>query len=100
MRDGAKGLGLMANIYRTFALEQGYDYNTLWPFIAKESFKGNIMASALAFDHFTRQLARPEVGPHYVPARGLVPAEDGVLRSSEDTISTPGRAPTRGRPRP
>ncbi|WP_373046494.1 hypothetical protein [Vulgatibacter sp.] len=92
MRDGAKGLGLMANIYRDFALENGWDFNTLWPFIADLNFGDNIMASALAFDHFTRQLARPEPGPHYLPTRGnFNVAEDGVLRSDLDTISNPGR---------
>ena len=90
MRDGAKGLGLLANIYRDFALDNGYDYNTLWPFLARENFGTNIMASALAFDHFTRQLARPEPGPHYLPMRNLVPAADGVLRSELDTVSNPG----------
>lgn len=30
MRDGAKGLGLYANIYRDFALAEGYDFETLW----------------------------------------------------------------------
>jgi len=78
MRDGAKGLGLLANIYKDFALENNYSYEDLWPYIAKTSFKENILASGIAFDHFTRMLARPQPGAHYLPDN------DSVLRSAED----------------
>jgi hypothetical protein len=84
LRDGAKGLGLMKNVYRDFALEIGYDFDTLWPYIAGEFFGENILASGMAFDHFSRQFVRPEIGEHYL--------EDGdpVLRSARDAIATPG----------
>ncbi|OIP32440.1 MAG: hypothetical protein AUK47_20535 [Deltaproteobacteria bacterium CG2_30_63_29] len=83
MRDGAKGLVLMKNIYRKFALELGYDFDTLWPEIAPLYFKENILASGVAFDHFTRMMARPQSGEHYR-------ADDGVLRSNEDTSAGGG----------
>jgi hypothetical protein len=93
MRDGAKGLGLMANIYREFSIANGYDYNTLWPFIASDAFPVNILASTIAFDQFARMLQRPEAGPHFMPAYnvsqfgGGIPYEDGVWRSIEDTYN-------------
>ena len=40
LRDAAKGLGLMTNIYRDFAQEVGYDFNGLWPVIGSEFFAG------------------------------------------------------------
>ena len=83
VRDGAKGLGLMKNIYKDFALAVGYDFDTFWPHAAG-FFAENILASGVAFDHFARQLARPEVGPHFVPDH------DDVLRSTYDYIGTPG----------
>lgn len=84
MRDGAKGLGLFANIYRQFALEQGYDFDTLWVSIANDFFQPNILASGVAFDYFTLQVARPQPGPHFLP-RG-----EKVLRSAVDTYAEPG----------
>ena len=83
IRDGAKGLGLMRNIYEDFALAQGYDFDTLWP-TAAGFFADNVLASGLAFDHFARQLDRPEAGPHF--RNGW----ETVLRSSLDTPATPG----------
>lgn len=87
MRDGAKGLGLLANIYRDFSLDLGYDFNTLWPVIvgSGDGYNGlatNVLASGLAFDHFTRMMARPEPGEHFVDEVA------GVLRSAQDA---PGR---------
>lgn len=88
MRDGAKGLGLYANIYRDFALEIGYDYEGLWPFIIgmdANSFSSialNALSAGIAFDHFTRLMARPEAGEHFL--------QDGVLMSSNDVVSTAG----------
>lgn len=65
MRDGAKGLALMANVYKDFAIEIGYPFEQLWPYIADRDFRPNILASAIAFNYFTRQLTRPSSGPHY-----------------------------------
>jgi hypothetical protein len=82
IRDGAKGLGLMRNIYEDFALHQGYDFDTFWRIVAG-FYPDNILASGLAFDHFARTLARPEIGPHYRYEW------EEVLRSAMDAPGTP-----------
>jgi hypothetical protein len=84
MRDGAKGLGLLSNIYRAFHLEVGFDYEYAWPQVARAYYSDNIMASGVAFDHFTRQLARPQIGPHYKQS-----LQDPILRSVDSTYATP-----------
>jgi hypothetical protein len=78
MRDGAKGLGLYANIYRELAVQVGYDFNALWAQATSGFLAENVFASGIAFDHFARQLARPEAGLHYLVSG------DPVLRSAED----------------
>ncbi|MBL8923815.1 MAG: hypothetical protein JNJ54_33475, partial [Myxococcaceae bacterium] len=78
LRDAAKGLGLMSNIYRDVALAQGYDFDTYWPMLGSVAFSENLMVSALGFDHFARQLARPSAGPHTLV--------EGVLRSESDAV--------------
>ncbi|MBI3183255.1 MAG: hypothetical protein HYZ28_14045 [Myxococcales bacterium] len=89
LRDAAKGLGLMANVYRDFAQDMGYDFEGLWPYISDSFFRENILASGIGFDHFARQLARPEAGPHYLVAAGPVDPEP-VLRSGVDTAGNGG----------
>jgi hypothetical protein len=88
LRDAAKGLGLMANIYRDFAAAQGYDYESLWPYLGSSLFGENLMASAMGFDHFARQLARPAAGPHALETVGT----DKVLRSLTDAPGNGGQA--------
>ncbi|MEM9189022.1 MAG: zinc-dependent metalloprotease, partial [Myxococcota bacterium] len=83
LRDGAKGLGLIKNIYRDFALHQGFDFDTFWPIVAG-FFPENILASSVAFDHIARTLSRPEVGPHFRYDW------DDVLRSARDVTGAPG----------
>lgn len=87
LRDAAKGLGLMANIYRDFAVSQGYDYESLWPYLGTSLFGENLMASAMGFDHFARQLARPAAGPHTLETVGGTP----VLRSTTDAVGNGGQ---------
>jgi hypothetical protein len=78
IRDGAKGLGLLANIYRDFALERGFAFEGgYWGFIGRLAFPDNVLAAGLVFDHFTRSFARPQVGAHYRDGAG-------VLRSNDD----------------
>jgi hypothetical protein len=79
MRDGAKGLGLLKSIYKTFATNLGYSFADFWYALADDFFDINIIASGIAFDFFTKQLARPELGPHYLDA-------DYILRSQRDAI--------------
>ncbi len=87
LRDAAKGMGLIANIYRDFAVAQGYDYDSLWPYLGTELFGENLLASGLGFDHFARQLARPEAGPHSLEGTG----PNRLLRSNVDAPGNEGR---------
>ncbi len=64
MRDGAKGLGLVANGTRLYYQEVGIDFDSVFPTVANLQFPDNILASGLAFDHFTRQFSRPQTGAH------------------------------------
>jgi hypothetical protein len=82
LRDAAKGMGLIANIYKDFAIDSGYDYDTLWPYLGTLLFSENLMASSLGFDHFARQMSRPQAGPHSL--------ENGTLRSTLDTAGNAG----------
>lgn len=82
MRDASKGLGLYRNIYRDLALNNGFDADGLWTFAANSFFPENIVAASISFDHFTRQLARPEHGEHFL--------QNGVLRSARDYTGQAG----------
>jgi|CXWL01.1.fsa_nt_gi hypothetical protein len=86
LRDAAKGLGLMANIYKDFSLAQGYDFDTLWASLGAEFFGDNLLVSGLGFDHFTKQMARPQSGPHMMGKQGT----ENILRSSTDTVANAG----------
>jgi hypothetical protein len=94
MRDGAKGLTLMRNIYRDFALAQGYNFDQFWPSIAPLFFGENILASSMVFDHFTRTLTRPQAGAHFV-ATGtsfLQPSDAYVGNAGATLVSIPNGA--------
>ena len=77
----ASGLGFFASIYNDLGIGQGYAFDTLWPFVVKDVAEINIITASVVFDHFTRQLSRPDAGEHYrrAPAFG-----DPVLRSAND----------------
>lgn len=91
MRDAAKGLGLMANVYRDYAKDNGLDYNSLWAYFTSDGgLRGNAIASTLAFDHFTRQLQRPQPGPHATNLSDTADFER-LLRSEEDAYTTRDR---------
>ena len=64
MRDGAKGFSLYASILRNAAPANNLDHDSYLGFYF-ELFKDNILASSMAFDHFTRQFQRPHVGMHF-----------------------------------
>ncbi|MCC6621248.1 MAG: hypothetical protein IT385_08335 [Deltaproteobacteria bacterium] len=83
LRDAGKGLGLIKNIYEYVAREEGWNFDEFWPSVAPFWFPENVLTAGMAFDHFTRLLARPQTGDHYFP-----PGED-VLRSEADTWGTP-----------
>jgi hypothetical protein len=84
IRDGAKGLTLMKNVYKDFSMAVGYNFDQFWPSIAPLFFRENILASGMVFDHFTRLASRPQSGPHFKDANAP------VLRSDEDTPAGPG----------
>ncbi len=91
LRDAAKGLGLMATIYRDFAYDAGYDFDTLWPVISRDFFGPNIIASGIGFDFFARQMVRPQAGPHYMQSSQNGELNVPVLRSTADALlSDPG----------
>lgn len=77
----AGGMGFFASIYNDVGLGAGYDFKTLWPYVVGLTARDNMIASTVAFDHFTRQLARPEPGEHY---RRPETFADPVFRSATD----------------
>lgn len=92
MRDAAKGLGLLKNIYSEILSESGLSPTTGWSYYSARFFKDNILASTLAFDHFTRQLQRPQSGLHYSETLGGTTPFDGstiIYRSNDDSRGGP-----------
>ncbi|MBI4704710.1 MAG: hypothetical protein HY744_26710 [Deltaproteobacteria bacterium] len=80
MRDGAKGIGLFRNIIRDEAIEIGVDSDQEWAKYARVDWlRDVILGAGIGFDHFTRQVARPQPGPH------MFISGDEVLRSNDDT---------------
>ncbi|HWA71876.1 MAG TPA: hypothetical protein VG937_06075 [Polyangiaceae bacterium] len=77
----AAGMGFLASIYSDLALNQGYAFDSLWPLVVNSNARENMLAATVAFDHFTRQLARPEPGDHFFRAAAF---QDPVLRSASD----------------
>lgn len=82
MQGIAGGIGFYGTIYQDLATNQGLSFDTLWPFLVAGSLHDNVIAATVAFDHFTRQLSRPQPGPHYLRAPAF---NDPVLRSDDDS---------------
>jgi len=76
MRDGAKGLGLILNSNR------GSAYDDTDPIFASLAtfYPENVLGAGIAFDHFARQLARPQSGIHVMGSANGSP----VMRYTED----------------
>ncbi len=74
MRDGAKGLTLVRNGYRDFAIQQGYQPEELWNAVAGDQFPDPLLAASMVFDHLTMIAARPEAGEHYKDTAGTLRA--------------------------
>jgi len=87
MLNAYGGVGFFANIYRKYMLGQGVAFETVWPFIVSGSIRDNMLAATLAFDHFTRELFRPEDGPHFLPTSDYA---GGVLVSAKDADGNAG----------
>ena len=77
----AGGIGFYRTIYEDLATSQGFSFDTLWPLILDGNFRGNIIGASMAFDHFARQLSRPQPGVHYYRDPKF---QDTVLHSNED----------------
>jgi hypothetical protein len=76
VRDGAKGLGLLVNVYKDLADTpdpdfSGTSFSSLWGYASVNFFADQVLASGKAFDHFTRMMARPQAGPHCVVNDGI-----------------------------
>src|SRR5690606_25150064 len=65
LRDGAKGLGIVATDIRERGAAMGIDPKMYWGLIAAD-YADNIMTAQIGFDHFARTLARPQPGPYGV----------------------------------
>ncbi|WP_437619354.1 hypothetical protein [Sorangium sp. So ce1151] len=77
----AGGIGFFGTIYQDLATNQGLSFDTLWPLLIEGGLQENVVAATVAFDHFARQLSRPEEGPHYLRDPLF---NDPVLRSNKD----------------
>jgi hypothetical protein len=77
----AGGMAFLRSIYQDLAVNQGYSFETLWPLVVDAQAQDNVIASTVVFDHFVRQLSRPEPGEHYPKATAF---NDPVLRSAVD----------------
>ncbi|WP_437670938.1 hypothetical protein [Sorangium sp. So ce131] len=85
----AGGIGFFGTIYQDLATNQGLSFDSLWPLLVDGSLQENVIAATVAFDHFARQLSRPEEGPHYLRNVEAYVSTDpwsewGVLRSEKD----------------
>jgi hypothetical protein len=81
MQAIVSGVGFLASIYKDLSINQGYAFSTLWPLVAQQQLHDNVIAATVAFDHFTRELGRPEPGRHYKRPPAF---NDPVLRSDSD----------------
>jgi hypothetical protein len=77
----SSGVGFLASIYRDLGTNQGYAFGTLWPYVASLQMHDNAIAATVAFDHFTRELSRPEPGRHYRRSGAF---NDPVLHAATD----------------
>ncbi len=87
MRDGAKGLGLYATLLRNVSQGSGIDYDSLWTFYTAQFFPENVLASGMAFDHFARELQRPQMGAHF--STKDIGSGKEVYLSSDDSEGNP-----------
>jgi hypothetical protein len=86
----AGGMGFLASIYDDLSTTQGYAFDSVWPLIVKDVVHDNMIAATLAFDHFTRELGRPEPGEHALRA---LEWNDPVLHSLTDPDDFGGGGP-------
>jgi len=83
LRDAAKGLGLMVNVYRNLGVQEGISPDKLFAQVVKfNHWEENVLAAEIAFNHFARQLQRPQSGINAEISYG--PEIDPVLRFNEN----------------
>ena len=82
MRDSAKGVGLLVNIYKDLGLELGLAQADAVDAALVQSYPTSTLTSGIGFDHFARMMARPEPGEH------IQMPGDPVLRSRDLFYST------------
>ena len=61
----AGGTGFLGNVYKDVSTGQGWTFESWWPNYVEQNLKENMISATLAMDHFTRELSRPEGGPHF-----------------------------------
>ncbi len=94
-RDGVKGLGLFRNLAEDWAFRMDMNPDVAWKGLIQQNgiqFREPIVAAGLVFDHFAKELARPESGAHHFD---LTPDGETVeiVRSSADLgLSVPPEA--------
>jgi hypothetical protein len=77
IRDGAKGMTLIYNNIKDFSLSNGFDVDSTWAlYVNAFGWDDNMLASGLAFDHYARQMQRPQAGPHVLDAGGTLRSDD------------------------
>lgn len=96
MRDAAKGLTLEYNFFKDLAA-QGQLLTSgaadidggLWTIISYNLWPDTLLASGIAFDHFARQIMRPESGPHVVNQFFSTSANEKVWRANDGSATGP-----------
>jgi len=69
MRDAAKGLGLIKNKYREKGAQIGLQPDSYFAAIVEYwGAQDSMLAAGMAFDHYARQIQRPNAGEHYDPS--------------------------------
>jgi hypothetical protein len=68
MRDGAKGMSLIHNNILNRGPQVGLEPESWFRYLVGAwGAEDNMLAASYAFDHFARQLQRPQAGPHALP---------------------------------
>ncbi len=74
LRDSAKGVGLLVNIFEELGIEAGLKQSDIVDYALINFYPQNALASGIAFDHFARMMSRPEPGEH------IFLGDDNILR--------------------
>jgi hypothetical protein len=97
MRDAAKGLTLQYNFFKDlmasgqfFTNGQPVDIDAgWWAALSYNLWPDTLLASGIAFDHFARQIMRPESGPHFEQQYFSSSANEKVWRADDFNATDP-----------